>query len=59
MNELMESAGEVTPMEMIRAYEEDGVLLFAGIWKASEFKSKRRKPNKCPPNSYSNRKRKK
>lgn len=59
VNELMESEGEVTPMEMIRAYEEDGVLLFAGIWKASEFKSKRRKPNKCPPNSYSNRKRKK
>jgi hypothetical protein len=60
MNELMESSGEVTPMEMIRAYEEDGVLLFAGIWTASKFKSKRpNHRNKCSPNLHSNRKRKK
>lgn len=39
MNELMESSGEITPLERIRAYSEDGVLLFAGIWTAGKFKA--------------------
>lgn len=43
MNELMESSGEITPLERIRAYSEDSVLLFAGIWTAGKFKAKRSK----------------
>lgn len=47
MNELLESSGEVTPLEAIRAYVEDGVLLFAGIWTAGKFKSKRSKRSRA------------